>query len=110
MLEANSVRPTTDILNKRKEWAIDGARAWDEYLAAPAVTAAKTARLRQERLEKAAADKVAAEKTASEKTASEKAATKHVRPKNAPKSKAGPKRTAAILRKAKLMPRKNSAS
>jgi hypothetical protein len=69
-LEANSVKPTADVLNRRKEWAIDGARAWDEYLAAPAVAAAKSARLRQERLEKAAADNVAAQKAASEKAAS----------------------------------------
>jgi len=47
------VKPTTAVLIRRKEWAIDGAKAWEEYLAAPAVVAAKTARLRQERLEKA---------------------------------------------------------
>ncbi len=103
-LEANAVKPTTDMLNRRKEWAIDGARAWDEYLAAPAVAAAKSARLRKARLEKAAADKVAAEKAASEK-----AASKHVRLESALKSREGLKRTAAIVRKIKRVPTKNSA-
>ena len=60
------MKPTTAVLIRRKEWARDGAKAWDEYLAAPAVVAAKTARLRQERLEKAAGDKVAAENAAIE--------------------------------------------
>ena len=103
-LEANSVKPTTDVLNRRKEWAIDGARAWDEYLAAPAVAAAKSARLRQERLEKAAADNVAAQKAASEK-----AASKHVRLKSKVESGEGLKKTAASVRKIKRMPTKNSA-
>ena len=61
------MKPTAAVLIKRKEWAIDGAKAWDEYLAAPAVVAVKTARLRQERLEKAVGDKVVAEKAASER-------------------------------------------
>ena len=103
-LEANSVKPTTDVLNRRKEWAIDGARAWDEYLAAPAVAAAKSARLRQERLEKAAADNVAAQKATNEK-----AASKNVRLKNKVESREGLKRTAASVRKIKPKPTKNSA-
>ena len=74
-----------------------GAKAWEEYLAAPAIVAAKTARLRQERLEKAVGDKVAAEKAASER----------VRLNSASKAKKIPK--TAILRKTKLVARKNSA-
>ena len=93
------MKPTTAVLIRRREWARDGAKAWDEYLAAPAVAAAKTARLRQERLERAVGDKVAAEKAASE----------HVRLKSAPKTKGVPKRNAAVLRKTKLVARKNSA-
>ena len=94
------MKPTTAVLIRRKEWAIDGAKAWLEYLAAPAVVAAKTARLREERLEKAVGDKVAAEK----------AASKHVHLKSAPKATGVPKRTpkTAILRKTKLVAKKNS--
>ena len=91
------MKPTTAVLIRRKEWAIDGAKAWEEYLAAPAVVAAKTARLRQERLEKAVGDKVAAEKAASQRA----------RLNSASKAKKIPK--TAILRKAKLVARKNSA-
>jgi hypothetical protein len=110
------VKPTSAVLMKRKEWAADGAKAWDEYLAAPAIAAAKTARLRQARLEKAAADKIAAEKaagkkTASEKTAVEKTASERARLKSAPKTKEAPKRTGktAMLRKIKLVATKDSA-
>ena len=91
------MKPTAAVLIRRKEWAIDGAKAWDEYLAAPVVAAAKTARLRQARLEKAVDDKVAAEKAASGR----------VGLKSAPKSKNNP--NAAILRKTKLVAKKNSA-
>jgi hypothetical protein len=100
------VKPTTAVLMKRKEWAIDGAKAWDEYLAAPALAAAKTARLKQARLERAVAETVAAEKAASEKVARER-----VRLKNAPKTKGVPKETTktATLRKIKLVATKHSA-
>ena len=91
------MKPTNAVLIRRKEWARDGAKAWDEYLAAPALVAAKTARLRQERLEKAVGDKVAAEK----------AAIEHERLNNVPKAKKIPR--TAILRKTKLSARKNSA-
>ena len=87
------MKPTTALLIRRKEWARDGAKAWDEYLAAPAVVAVKTARLRQERVEKAVGDKVAAEN----------AAIEHERLKNLPNAKKSPK--TAILRKAKLSAR-----
>ena len=50
VLEASLVKPTTEVLIRRQQWAIDGAKAWTEYLAAPNVVAAKTARLKQERL------------------------------------------------------------
>jgi len=115
------VKPTSTVMMKRKEWAADGAKAWDEYLAAPAIAAAKTARLRQARLEREAADKVAAEqavgektasqKTASGKTASAKAALESVRLKSAPKTKGVPKRTTktATPRKIKLVATKASA-
>ena len=91
------MKPTSAVLIRRKEWAIDGARAWDEYLTAPAVVAAKTARLRQERLEKAAGEKLTAEKAASER----------VRLNGAPKAKKNPK--TATLCKTKFVSRKNSA-
>jgi len=91
------LKPTAAVLIRRKEWARDGAKAWHEYLAAPAVVAAKTARLRQERLEKAAGDKVAAEN----------AAIEHERLKNLSNAKKSPK--TAIVRKTKLSARKNSA-
>jgi hypothetical protein len=97
-LEAISLKPTSAVLIKRKEWAIDGAKAWDEYLAARAVVAAKTARLKQERLEKAAGEKVAAEK----------AVIEGVRLNSAPKAKKNPK--TANLRKTKLIARNNSAA
>lgn len=53
VLEASLVKPTTEVLIRRQQWAIDGAKAWTEYLAAPNVVAAKTARLKQERLKQA---------------------------------------------------------
>jgi len=74
-LEAITVKTTASVLAKRDQWARDAAKAWDEYLAAPDIEAAKTARLRQERLEREqerlereAVEKVAAEKAASERT------------------------------------------
>ena len=91
------MKPTTAVLIRRREWARDGAKAWEEYLAAPAVVAAKTARLRQERLEKAVGDKVAAEN----------AAIEHERLKNLPDAKKSLQ--TAILRKTKLSASKNSA-
>jgi hypothetical protein len=87
LLEAISLKPTTAVLIRRKEWARDGAKAWDEYLAAPTVVAAKTARLRQERLEKAVGDKVAAETAAIEQE----------RLKNVPRAEKNPR--TATLRK-----------
>jgi hypothetical protein len=62
-LEETVVKPTNDILVRRAQWAKDGTKAWQEYLAAPDLVATKTARLRQERLEREAVEKVAAEKT-----------------------------------------------
>ncbi len=115
------MKPTSAVLNKRKEWAVDGAKAWDEYLAAPAIAAAKTARLRQARLDREAADKIAAEKaagektangkTASGKTATAKAALESVRLKSTPKTKGVPKPTTktAVPRKIKLVAKKSSA-
>ena len=49
------MKVTPDVLIKRRQWAADGAAAWNEYLAAPGIAAAKTVRLRQERLERDAA-------------------------------------------------------
>ena len=66
-LEVIIVKPTTDVLVRRNQWARDGAKAWNEYLAAPDIAASKTARLRQERLEREAVEKVAAEKTANKR-------------------------------------------
>ena len=80
ILEAISLKLTTAVLIRRKEWARDGAKAWDEYLAAPAVVAAKTARLRQERLEKAVGDKVAAENAAIEHERLKKSAQRQKEP------------------------------
>jgi hypothetical protein len=64
-LEAIAVKTPASVLAKRDQWARDGAKAWEEYLAAPDIAAAKTARLRQARLERDAAEKVAAEKAES---------------------------------------------
>jgi hypothetical protein len=61
------VKTSASVLAKRDQWARDGAKAWDEYLAAPGIAAAKTARLRQARLERDAAGKVAAEKAESDR-------------------------------------------
>ena len=61
------MKPTTDVLVRRNQWARDGAKAWDEYLAAPDIVATKTARLRQERLELEAVATVAVEKAANER-------------------------------------------
>ena len=67
-LEVIVVKTPASVLAKRNQWARDGAKAWDEYLAAPAIAAAKTARLRQARLERDAAGKAAAEKVANDRT------------------------------------------
>jgi len=61
------VKTPASVLAKRDLWARDAAKAWDEYLAAPDITAAKTARLRQARLERDAAGKAAAEKVANDR-------------------------------------------
>ena len=60
------MKPTLDVLRRREEQAIDGAKAWNEYLAAPDIAAAKTTRLRQERLEREALEQIVAKKALSE--------------------------------------------
>jgi hypothetical protein len=56
------VKTTPEMLLRRKLWAADGAVAWRDYLAAPAIVADKTTRLRQARLERDAAVKVSHDK------------------------------------------------
>ncbi len=58
------MKATPEVLAKRKIWAADGVKAWDEYLAGPAVVAAKTARLKQARQERDEAEKVELKKNA----------------------------------------------
>jgi hypothetical protein len=75
ILEAIAVKTSASVLAKRDQWARDGAKAWEEYLAAPDIVAAKTARLRQARLEQEQArlEREEAEKVAAEKAASHRA-------------------------------------
>ena len=75
VLEASLVKPTTEVLIRRQQWAIDGAKAWTEYLAAPNVVAAKTARLKQERLKQEGLAREAAVMEKPKKKASWKNAT-----------------------------------
>jgi hypothetical protein len=84
-----------ELLVKRKAWAVDGAKAWDEYLAAPDIAAAKTARLRQQRLQKEAHEKDASSKALSE--AAQRLKKSLAAKKSAPK--------AATRRKTQLVPR-----
>ena len=45
-----SRKKPTNVLAKSEQRAIEASKAWNEYLAEQAVTAAKTARLKAERL------------------------------------------------------------